>query len=78
MICDWMNRPLPWLVETVGNMSLKGQITLATVVLLVIIAGWTLIKNRAFIATLFSDDEPYDAGWMEYDAWFDTRPERKR
>lgn len=78
MICDWINRHLPWLVENVGNMSLKGQITLAAVVLLVIVAGWTLVKNRAFIAALFSDDEPYDAGWMEYDAWLDTRPERKR
>lgn len=78
MICDWINRHLPWLVKTIGNMSLKGQITLAAVVLFVVVAGWTLIKNCAFIAALLSDDEPYDAGWMEYDAWFDTRPERKR
>lgn len=78
MICDWINRHLPWLVNTIGNMSLKGQITLAAVVLFVVVAGWTLIKNRAFVVVLLSDDEPYDAGWMEYDAWFDTRPERKR
>ena len=78
MICDWINRHLPWLVKTIGNMSLKGQITLAAVVLFMVVAGWTLIKNRAFVVVLLSDDEPYDAGWMEYDAWFDTRPERKR
>ncbi len=46
MICDWINRHLPWLVvETVGNMSLKGQLTLAAVALLVIVVGWMLIKK---------------------------------
>lgn len=78
MICDWINGHFPWLVDTIGNMSLKGQITLAAVVLLAIVVGCTLIKNHAFISELIRSDEPYDAAWMEYDAWLDTRSERKR
>ena len=78
MIADWINSHLPWLVETIAGLGLKGNLILTAVILAAIVVGSTIKENRELITDLMNDDDPFDSKWMDYDAWLETRPERKK
>ena len=76
-ISNWINSHLLWLVDVIARMGLKGQLILTAVIIAAVAMGNTLKENRDGIEELLGDDEPFDATWMDYDEWLNTRPERR-
>ncbi len=72
---DWICKNFAWLIGFLDSIGFWGQVILAVSILLAAVFACIISATRDY--EFAEDDDAFDARWMDYEAWLDTRPGRR-